>query len=124
MRQFNLEHRGDPEADPGFILGGDALVSCSTSTPINHIVFFLQNTSCIRKPQGGGGGAHPLHPPPRSAPGIRSSGTNRSHTHRTSRWSLFQLAVDREGLVNHIPILTSEFLVSGFQSTLLLIHFR
>ena len=46
----------------------------STSTPINHIVFFLQNTSCIRKPQvisGGGGGeaAHPLHSPPRSAPG-------------------------------------------------------
>ena len=45
-----------------FFLGGGALVSCSTSTPINHIVFFLQNTSCIRKPQ------HPLHPPPRSAP--------------------------------------------------------
>ena len=58
-------------ADPGFFLGGGALVSCSTSTPINHIVFFLQNTSCIRKPQvisGGGGGAHPLHPSPRSAP--------------------------------------------------------
>ena len=31
---------------------------------------FLQNTSCIRKPQviPGGGGAYPLHPPPRSAP--------------------------------------------------------
>ena len=56
-------------ADPGIFLGGGALVSCSTSTPINHIVF-LQNTSCIRKPQviSGGGGAHPLHPPPRSAP--------------------------------------------------------
>ena len=26
-------------ADPGFFLGGAALVSCSTSTPINHIVF-------------------------------------------------------------------------------------
>ena len=42
-----------------------------SSTPINYIVFFLQNTSCIRKPQvisGGRGGAHPLHPPPRSAP--------------------------------------------------------
>ena len=62
-------------ADPGFFPGGGALVSCSNSTPINHIVFFLQNTSCIRKPQvisGGGGegeGAHPLHSPPRSAPG-------------------------------------------------------
>ena len=56
---------------PDFFLGGGALVSCSTSTPMNHIVFFLQNTSCIRKPQvisGGGGGAHPLHPSPRSAP--------------------------------------------------------
>ena len=55
-----------------FFLGGGALVSCATSTPINHIVFhFLQNTSCIRKPQviSRGGGAHPLHPPPRSAPG-------------------------------------------------------
>ena len=32
--------------------------------------FFLQNTSCIRKPQViSGRGAHPLHPPPRSAPG-------------------------------------------------------
>ena len=53
-----------------FLLGGGALVSCSTSTPIIHIVFFWQNTSCIRTPQVilGGGGAHPLHPPPRSTP--------------------------------------------------------
>ena len=29
-------------ADPGFFLGGGALVSCSTSTPINHIVFFVE----------------------------------------------------------------------------------
>ena len=59
-------------ADTGFFLGGGALVSCSTSTPINHIVFFffLQNTSCIRKPQviSGGGGVRtpctlPLDPP-------------------------------------------------------------
>ena len=46
-------------ADPGIFLGGGALISCSTSTPINHVVFFLENTSCIRKPQvisrGGGG---------------------------------------------------------------------
>ena len=27
-------------ADPGFFLGGGALVFCSSSTPINHIVFF------------------------------------------------------------------------------------
>ena len=45
-------------------LGGGGLVSCSTSRPINHIVFlFLQNTM---SPEGGG--AHPLHPPPRSVP--------------------------------------------------------
>ena len=53
-----------------FFLGGGALVSCFTSTPIHHIVFFFwQNSSCIRKPQViSGGDAHPLHPPPRSAP--------------------------------------------------------
>ena len=63
---------GATGADPGFFLGGGALVSCATSTPINHIVFhFLQNTSCIRKPQViSRGGAHSLHPSPRSAPGI------------------------------------------------------
>ena len=55
-------------ADPGFFLGGGALICCSTSTPINHIVFFC---SCIRKPQviSAGGGAVrtpctlPLDPP-------------------------------------------------------------
>ena len=76
-------------ADPGFFSGGGALVSCSTSTPINHIVFWGQNTSCIRKPQviSGGGGAHPLHPSPRSAPGtshwssIYSEIVNKKHVH-------------------------------------------
>ena len=51
-------------ANPGFFLGEGAQVR-------NGVIdFFLQNTSCIRKPQviSGGGGAHPLHPPPRSAP--------------------------------------------------------
>ena len=47
-RNFNVSGSG---ADPGFFLGGGSLVSCSTSTPINHIVFFWQNTSCFRKPQ-------------------------------------------------------------------------
>ena len=49
-----------------------ALVSCSTSTPINHIVFsFFDRIPVIlenRRSSGGGRGAHPLHPPPRSAP--------------------------------------------------------
>ena len=36
-------------ADPGFFLGGGALVSYSTSIPINHIVFFffVMHSSCI-----------------------------------------------------------------------------
>ena len=55
-------------ADPGFFLGGGTLVSCCTSTPRNHIVFFWQNTSCIRKPQVISGGVRtpctlPLHLP-------------------------------------------------------------
>ena len=43
-------------ADPGFFLGGGALVFCSTSTPINHIVFFcripvvLENRRSSRAP--------------------------------------------------------------------------
>ena len=50
-----------------------SLLYFNTNKP--HSYFFLQNTSCIRKPQvisgrGGWGGAHPLHPPPRSAPVI------------------------------------------------------
>ena len=61
-------------ADPGFFLGGGVLVSCSTSTPIKHIVFFFCRIPVVlenrRSSRGGGGGdgAHPLHPPPRSAP--------------------------------------------------------
>ena len=57
-----------PGADPGFFLGGGTLVSCSTSTPVNHIVFFCRIPVVPVR-----GGAHPLHPPPRSAPGHQSS---------------------------------------------------
>ena len=44
------------------------LLYFDTSKP--HSFLFLQNTICIRKPQviSGEGGAHPQHPPPRSAP--------------------------------------------------------
>ena len=52
-------------ADPGFFLGGGALVSCATSTPINHIVFFLQKTAGHLR---GGEGCAPPAPPPTSAP--------------------------------------------------------
>ena len=47
------------------------LVYFNTNKP--HSFFLLQNTSCIRKTQvisGGGGDAHPLDPPPRSAPAM------------------------------------------------------
>ena len=37
----NLTFSYVPGADPGFFSEGGALVSCSTSTPINHIVFFF-----------------------------------------------------------------------------------
>ena len=63
-----------PGADPGFFLGGGALVSCSASTPINHffgggegggIPVVLENR---RSSQGGGRGVStpctlPLDPP-------------------------------------------------------------
>ena len=57
-RLKKLKESSTTGADLGFFLGGVALVSRSTSTPINHIVFIWQNTSCIRKPQviSGGGG--------------------------------------------------------------------
>ena len=93
-------------ADPGFFLGGGALVSCSTLTPINHIVFFgripvvLEN--CRSCQSGGGEIAHPLHPPPRSAPG---------REHFRMKWrSLYKLADERRvkpdtsGRVNSIWI--------------------
>ena len=42
VRAFQIELAFESAgADPGFFLGGGALVSCSTSTPINHIVFFF-----------------------------------------------------------------------------------
>ena len=56
-----------PGADPGFFLGGGALVSCSTSTPINHIVFFCRIPVVLenrRSSRGGGGGCAPPAPSP------------------------------------------------------------
>ena len=62
-------------ADQGFFLEWGAVVSCSTSTPINHIVFFciipVVSENRRSSQEGGGGGAHPLHPsqdPPLSRP--------------------------------------------------------
>ena len=55
---------GRSGADPGFFLGGGALISCSTSTPINHIVF-LAEYQLYYKTAGhpGGGGAPPAASP-------------------------------------------------------------
>ena len=54
-------------ADPGFFLGGGALVSCSTSTAINHIVFFFGRIPVVlenrRSSQGVGGFAPPAPSP-------------------------------------------------------------
>ena len=52
-----------------FFRGGCTRLLLYFNTNKPHSFFFLQNTSCIRKPQviSGGGSAHPLHPPPRSA---------------------------------------------------------
>ena len=55
-----------PGADPGFFLGGGALVSCSSSTPINHIVFFCRIPVVLenrRSSQGEGGSAPPAPSP-------------------------------------------------------------
>ena len=79
----------DSGADPGFFLGGVALVSCSTSTPINHIVFFCRKPVVLEnrrssQTRGGEGGAHPLHPPPRSAPEIVASKSGSLQTQSTN----------------------------------------
>ena len=55
-------------ADPGFFLGGGALVSCSTSTPINHIVFFCRIPVVLENRKSSQGGVRtpctlPLDPP-------------------------------------------------------------
>ena len=67
---FPCDHRGGSRIQ--FFKRG-----CTTKEWHNWLVtgrnqiFFLQNNSCIRKPQviSGEGGAHLLHPLPRSAPG-------------------------------------------------------
>ena len=46
-------------AHPGFFLGGGALVSCSTSTPINHSLFFCRIPVVLENRRSSwGGGVH------------------------------------------------------------------
>ena len=67
-KQYQRVHQSG--ADPGFFLGGGAPLRIGV-TNTNKPHTFLQSTSCIRKPQViSGKGAHPLHPPSRSAPAV------------------------------------------------------
>ena len=54
MFSSQVEPRAAAGADPGFFLGGGALVSRSTSTPINHIVFFFRRIPVVLETAGGG----------------------------------------------------------------------
>ena len=71
---FEVYGTQNARVDPGFFLGGGALVSCSSSTPINHIVFsfFCRIPVVLENGRSSQRGAHPLHPPPRSAPGMET----------------------------------------------------
>ena len=70
-------YNGSTGADPGFFLGAGALVSCSTSTPINHTVFFffLRIPVVLENRRSSQEGGAPPCTPPRSAPGLRHSET-------------------------------------------------
>ena len=98
MRQFNLEHRGDPW-DGNF---WHCSKSCLAMLRLFRLAFVATQRAIRYR---------------------RSSGTSRSHT---SNIALEPVSAScwREGLVNHTTILTSEFLLTGLQSTVLLIHFR
>ena len=63
-----------PGADPGFFLRGGALVSSNKPHSFFcRIPVVLEN----RRQSQGGGGTHPLHPPPRSTPDIITSENRR-----------------------------------------------
>ena len=51
---YNWPYSG---ADPGFFLGGGAPVSCSTSTPINHIFFLCRIPVVLENRRSSQGGA-------------------------------------------------------------------
>ena len=64
-----------PRGGSRIFLGGDALVSCSTSAPINHIVFFFCRIPVVlenrRSSKGVGGGGWVGCAPPAPVPEIR-----------------------------------------------------
>ena len=62
---------GTTGVDPGFFLGGGALVSCSTLTPINHILFFFFGRIPVvlkNRRSSQGGGCAPPAPSPQICP--------------------------------------------------------
>ena len=60
-----------PGADPGFFLGGGAPLGNDVTDgevkKFQNLIRIYEEESFVS-----GGGAHPLHPPPRSAPAISS----------------------------------------------------
>ena len=63
---FEVYGTQNAPADPGFFLGGGALVSCSSSTPINHIVFcfFCRIPVVLENGRSSQGGCAPPAPSP------------------------------------------------------------
>ena len=93
-------------ADPRFILGGVALVSCSTSTPISHIVFFFCRIPVVlenlRSSRGGGRGGCvpctlPLDPPLFQKPydSVWHDGLLSKLIHNKIGWRLFGLLSEK-----------------------------
>ena len=62
------------EADPGFFLGGGAALRNDVTD--GEVKDIKANTYIWRKKLHLRGGAHPLHPPPRSAPGLAENSHN------------------------------------------------
>ena len=65
-----LLHKRKPGADLGFFLGGSAplrndVIGGEVKKLKSDHVYMKEKASS----QGGGGSVHPLHPPPRAAPG-------------------------------------------------------
>ena len=87
----SLQHNeacAEAGADPGFFLGGGALISCSASTPINHIVFFCRIPVVLenhRSSRGRGGGECA---PPAPSPEIHPWEGHLAAARKSHQWCL------------------------------------
>ena len=102
---FNLFHLQCRGRSRNFFRRGCTrlLLNFNTSKP-HSVFFFSQNTSCIRKLQViSGGGAHPLHPPPRSAPAMQSNMTSQHD------WQDKRLTGQLPTLSGHCPLTSHSF---------------